>query len=125
MPVTNSSHDTRMPVLSLDDSDTGTPQSTADAPTSASGGGGGDGGNSDTDGQDEPEKFHASRTIINHVMLSGEGVLSSNAMTDQRFSKGKSVHNMGIRSALCVPIKMRRLELRPAKARRRRGNRRA
>ena len=56
-----------------------------------------------------PEKIHASRTIINHVLLTGEGVLSSNAMTDQRFSKGKSVHNLGIRSALCVPIKARKL----------------
>lgn len=55
------------------------------------------------------EKIHASRTIINHVLLTGEGVLSSNAMTDQRFSKGKSVHNLGIRSALCVPIKARKL----------------
>jgi signal transduction histidine kinase len=54
-------------------------------------------------------KIHASRTIINYVMTHGEGVLSSNAMTDQRFSKGKSVHNMGIRSALCVPIKARKL----------------
>ncbi|HET6246855.1 MAG TPA: ATP-binding protein [Tepidisphaeraceae bacterium] len=56
-----------------------------------------------------PEKIHASRTIINHVLQTGEGVLSSNAMTDQRFSKGKSVHNLGIRSALCVPIKARKL----------------
>lgn len=51
------------------------------------------------------EKIHASRTIVNHVLTTGEGVLSSNAMTDQRFSKGKSVHDLGIRSALCVPIK--------------------
>jgi signal transduction histidine kinase len=58
----------------------------------------------------DSEKIHASRTIINHVLQSGEGVLSSNAMTDQRFSKGKSVHNLGIRSALCVPIKSRRLD---------------
>jgi signal transduction histidine kinase/pSer/pThr/pTyr-binding forkhead associated (FHA) protein len=55
------------------------------------------------------EKIHASRTIINHVLTSGEGVLSSNAMADRRFSKGKSVHNLGIRSALCVPIKAKRL----------------
>ncbi|HZK79746.1 MAG TPA: ATP-binding protein [Humisphaera sp.] len=55
------------------------------------------------------EKIHASRTIINHVLNTGEGVLSSNAMTDQRFSKGKSVHNLGIRSALAVPIKARKL----------------
>jgi signal transduction histidine kinase len=57
----------------------------------------------------EPPKIHASRTIVNHVLNSGEGVLSSNAMADQRFSKGKSVHNMGIRSALCVPIKAGKL----------------
>lgn len=55
------------------------------------------------------EKIHASRTIINHVVTNGEGVLSSNAMTDRRFSKGKSVHDLGIRSALCVPIKARKL----------------
>ena len=55
-------------------------------------------------------KIQASRTIINHVITTGEGVLSSNAMTDQRFSKGKSVHNLGIRSALCVPIKARKLD---------------
>ncbi len=57
----------------------------------------------------EGGKIHASRTIVNHVLGTGEGVLSSNAMTDQRFSKGKSVHNLGIRSALCVPIKARKL----------------
>jgi signal transduction histidine kinase len=55
-------------------------------------------------------KIHASRTIINHVMKAGEGVLSSNAMTDKRFSSGKSVHAMSIRSALCVPIKARKLD---------------
>lgn len=56
------------------------------------------------------EKIHASRTIINHVLQKDEGVLSSNAMSDQRFSKGKSVHDLGIRSALCVPIKARKLD---------------
>ncbi|MGN6626847.1 MAG: FHA domain-containing protein, partial [Tepidisphaeraceae bacterium] len=61
----------------------------------------------------EPEKVTASRTIINHVIESGSGVLSSNAMTDPRFSKGKSVHNLGIRSALCVPIKSRKFDVRP------------
>jgi two-component system NtrC family sensor kinase len=56
-----------------------------------------------------PPKINASRTIINYVINQGEGVLSSNAMADQRFSKGKSIHNMGIRSALAVPIKARKL----------------
>jgi len=48
-----------------------------------------------------------SRTIINEVVRKQVGVLSSNAMGDQRFAKGKSVHNFGIRSAVCVPIKGR------------------
>ncbi|MGH7214826.1 MAG: ATP-binding protein [Tepidisphaeraceae bacterium] len=57
----------------------------------------------------EPPKIQASRTIINHVIQNNEGVLSSNAMADRRFSKGKSVHNLGIRSALCAPIRARKL----------------
>lgn len=56
-----------------------------------------------------PPRIPASRTIIDHVLRSGEAVLSSNAMADRRFSKGKSVHDLGIRSALCVPIKAKRL----------------
>ncbi len=79
--------------------------------------GGGGGGNGNGDKADDPnkaaEKIHASRTIINYVIEKGEGVLSSNAMTDARFSKGKSVHNLGIRSALCVPIKCRRVDGKP------------
>jgi two-component system, NtrC family, sensor kinase len=55
-------------------------------------------------------KILASRTIVNHVIESGQGVLSSNAMMDRRFSSGKSVHSLGIHSALCVPIKARRLD---------------
>ena len=61
---------------------------------------------------DEPEKIQASRTIINHVVTTGDGVLSSNAMADPRFKKGRSVHDMGIRSCLCAPIKVRRLDAR-------------
>ena len=48
-----------------------------------------------------------SRTIINEVASKQVGVLSSNAMRDKRFSSGKSVHDYGIRSAICVPIKGR------------------
>lgn len=63
------------------------------------------------EGQPAPDnKIHASRTIINHVIANGEGVLSSNAMTDKLFSSSKSVHAMSIRSALCVPIKARKLD---------------
>ncbi len=48
-----------------------------------------------------------SRTIINEVVRQQAGILSSNAMRDQRFSSGQSVHDYGIRSAICVPIKGR------------------
>lgn len=59
--------------------------------------------NDDTNGQKPP----ISRTIINEVMTRQIGILSTNAMTDKRFASGKSVHNFGIRSAVCVPIKGR------------------
>jgi two-component system NtrC family sensor kinase len=64
---------------------------------------------SDSKADRPPEKIQASRTIVNHVLTTAQGVLSSNAMADKRFSKGKSVHNLGIRSALCVPIKARKM----------------
>ena len=57
--------------------------------------------------EDQVTKIAVSQTIIQHVIAKNEGVLSSNAMTDQRFSKGKSVHNLSIRSAICVPIRGR------------------
>ncbi len=52
-------------------------------------------------------KAPISRTIINEVTRKQVGVLSSNAMSDKRFASGKSVHDFGIRSAICVPIKGR------------------
>ena len=64
-------------------------------------------------GEEKPQqKIHASRTIVNYVIENGQGVLSSNAMADRRFSKGKSVHSLGIRSALCAPIKARVMDAR-------------
>ena len=54
--------------------------------------------------EEQVGKIAVSQTIIQHVVARKEGVLSSDAMTDQRFSKGKSVHNLSIRSAICVPI---------------------
>jgi signal transduction histidine kinase len=60
--------------------------------------------------------IRASRTIVDHVLRTGDGVLCSNAMADRRFRSGQSVQRMGIRSALCVPIKARRLDARAAVA---------
>ena len=54
-----------------------------------------------------PKDIPISRTIINEVMSKQIGVLSSNAMGDKRFTSGRSVHDFGIRSAICVPIKGR------------------
>jgi len=57
-----------------------------------------------------PEKASpicVSRTIINYVLKRGEGVLSTNAMQDQRFEEGESVQDFGIRSAIAVPIRSR------------------
>ena len=53
------------------------------------------------------QKLPISRTILNEVVKKEIGILSSNAMSDKRFTSGKSVHDFGIRSALCVPIKGR------------------
>ena len=53
------------------------------------------------------KRIPISRTIINEVIARQVGVLSSNAMSDKRFTSGKSVHDYGIRSAICVPIKGR------------------
>ncbi len=50
------------------------------------------------------EQVPISRTIINDVVEKQVGVLCSNAMSDSRFASGKSVHDFGIRSAICAPI---------------------
>ena len=57
--------------------------------------------------ESEQARIPASRTIVQHVMQKGEGVLSSNAMVDSRFARGDSIRDMAIRSALCVPIKFK------------------
>lgn len=62
-----------------------------------SGGGGSAGGN----------KIGISKTIVRHVVDQSEGVLSTNAMSDRRFSKGDSIQHYGIRSAICSPIRFR------------------
>ncbi len=46
----------------------------------------------------------ASRTILNHVRASREGVLCSNLNNDERFQGGESVQNLGMRSVICAPI---------------------
>jgi two-component system NtrC family sensor kinase len=50
-------------------------------------------------------RIPVSRTIVQHTLERGEGILSTNAMNDSRFRSGDSVRDYGIRSAICVPIK--------------------
>jgi signal transduction histidine kinase len=57
------------------------------------------------------QRITTSRTIINHVLQRCEGVLCTNAMTDQRFSpegRDDSIHRYGLTSVICVPILARR-----------------
>jgi len=49
-------------------------------------------------------RIPVSRTIIQHTLSKGEGILSTNAMSDRRFTSGDSVRDYGIRSAICSPI---------------------
>ena len=48
-----------------------------------------------------------SRKIIKEVINKQVGVLVSNAERDDRFSSDDSIHSLGIRSTICVPIKGR------------------
>jgi two-component system NtrC family sensor kinase len=52
----------------------------------------------------EAENIPVSRTIINQVVENQTGLITANAMTDERFDGQSSVINIGMRSALCVPI---------------------
>ena len=56
---------------------------------------------------DQKPPILVSKTIVNYCVSRGEGVLSANAMQDRRFEQGDSVQDLGIRSAICVPIKVR------------------
>jgi len=57
--------------------------------------------------KEQSEKITISKTIMDHVLKKGQGVLSSDAAHDQRFRPAPSVQEQGIREALCVPMKGR------------------
>jgi len=56
---------------------------------------------------EEAAKIKVSQTIVQHVLQRSVGVLSANAVNDERFASSDSVREMGIRSALCVPVRTR------------------
>ncbi len=57
------------------------------------------------------ERMSISRTIIDHVLGQGEGVITTDAPADARFGPAQSIVNLGIREAVCVPLQGRHATL--------------
>ncbi len=60
---------------------------------------------------EEDERLTISKTIIDHVLGKGEGVITLDAPSDDRFGPANSIVNFGIREAMCVPIQGRHATL--------------
>ena len=60
---------------------------------------------------DPDEKLTISRTIVDHVLNQGQGVITSDASGDKRFGPAQSIVDYGIREAICVPIQGRHVTL--------------
>ena len=60
---------------------------------------------------DDDERMSISRTIIDHVLGQGEGVITTDAPADARFGPAQSIVNLGIREAVCVPLQGRHATL--------------
>jgi signal transduction histidine kinase len=58
-------------------------------------------------GINQQETIFLSRTIMDHVLREKQGVLVTDAATDERFNTGQSIVRFGIREAICVPMKGR------------------
>ncbi len=59
------------------------------------------------DGVRRDEKITISKTILDYVTQRNEGVLTSDARKDDRFSPAASILQMGVREAICVPMQGR------------------
>jgi signal transduction histidine kinase len=53
------------------------------------------------------EPMAVSRTITDNVLRQRQGIIVSDAARDERFAPGKSIIDIGIREAICVPMKGR------------------
>jgi signal transduction histidine kinase len=53
------------------------------------------------------EEMKFSRTVIQTVLKSGTGVVTTNAQEDPRFSEQESVISLALRSILCAPLRAR------------------
>ncbi len=52
----------------------------------------------------EKEDFRISRSIANEVAATGKSVYTSDALSDERFSRQKSIVELHLRSIMCVPL---------------------
>ena len=53
----------------------------------------------------DQEDMQISRTLVQQVLHSGQGVVTTNAQRDARFSNQQSVMTYTLRSILCVPLR--------------------
>lgn len=58
-------------------------------------------------GVSRKSKIAISRTILEYAVQQGDGVLTSDARRDERFSPAQSIVQQGIREAICVPMQGR------------------
>ncbi len=58
-------------------------------------------------GREDSSEITISKSIAMHVLKSGESVLTSDALQDSRFLSAQSVILQGIRSAMCVPLRVK------------------
>jgi signal transduction histidine kinase/pSer/pThr/pTyr-binding forkhead associated (FHA) protein len=56
---------------------------------------------------DQEAKIALSRTIMEYVLQEKQGILVSDASSDERFNTGQSIVRYGIREVICVPMKGR------------------
>jgi two-component system NtrC family sensor kinase len=61
----------------------------------------------DRNARQPEEKLTISQTILDYVMEHNEGVWTSNAREDQRWDPAASIVQLGIREAICVPMRGR------------------
>ncbi len=62
-------------------------------------------------GAEPDERMTISQTIVEYVLEKREGVITSDAPTDKRFSPAQSIVDYQIREAICVPIQGRHTTL--------------
>jgi signal transduction histidine kinase/pSer/pThr/pTyr-binding forkhead associated (FHA) protein len=58
-------------------------------------------------GLKETDRMGVSRSIVDYVMRTRQGVRTSDAKSDERFAPGQSIVQGGIREAICVPMQGR------------------